>query len=54
LPYRKSVFAIIEIDSKGTIKIEGVQGEFIKPGPEELGAKDHNYSAEISNRVLNF
>ena len=54
LPYQKSVFALVEINSKGTIKIEGIQGDFIKPGPDELGAQNHQYSASISNRVLKF
>lgn len=54
LPYQKSVFALIEIDSKGTIKIEGIKSDFVKPGPEELGAVQHNYSATISNRILKF
>uniref|UniRef100_UPI0032174F21 metallophosphoesterase family protein n=1 Tax=uncultured Draconibacterium sp. TaxID=1573823 RepID=UPI0032174F21 len=54
LPYEKSVFALIEINSKGTITIKGVQSDFVKPGPDELGAGEHNYSAVISNRTLNF
>jgi len=55
LPYRESVFAVIEIDSKrGTIKIDGVQGSFIQPGPDELGIKETSYTAKISNRILNF
>ncbi|MCY1722818.1 metallophosphoesterase [Prolixibacteraceae bacterium Z1-6] len=53
-PYQKSVFAIIELNSKGTITINGVQSDFVKPGPDELGAENHNYSAGISNRTLIF
>jgi len=53
-PYEKSVFALIEINSKGTITIEGIVGGFVKPGPDELGAKNHDYSATISNRILKF
>jgi len=54
LPYEKSIFALIEINSKGTIKIQGIEGGFVKPGPEELGAENHDYSATISNRILKF
>ncbi len=54
LPYQKSVFALIEINSNGTIKIEGVESGFVKPDPEELGAKENAYTATISNRILNF
>lgn len=54
LPYRDPVFAAVKINSKGEIKIEGVQSSFVPPGPEELGAKNHDYSAEITNRTLSF
>lgn len=54
LPYEEPVFAFIEIDPKGIINIKGVEGDFVKPGPEEVGVKEHNYSATISNRTLNF
>ncbi|MDX1284694.1 MAG: metallophosphoesterase [Draconibacterium sp.] len=54
LPYRDPVYAFIEISKKGTIKIEGIQSYFVKPGPEELGMDNHSYSAKISNRVLTF
>jgi 3',5'-cyclic AMP phosphodiesterase CpdA len=54
LPYRESVSAIVEINSDGKLIIKGVQSDFIQPGPEELGAKNHSYSAKISDRVLEF
>lgn len=54
LPYQKSVFALVEIDSEGTIKIEGIQSDFIQPGPEELGVTEHSYSAKITNRILHY
>lgn len=54
LPYEKSVYAIIEINSNGEIIIEGVESGFIKPGPQELGAKSDSYTASISNRILKF
>ena len=53
-PYRESVFAMVEISSKGIITIEGIQSNFIKPGPDELGAKYRRFSAKISNRTLEF
>ncbi|MFW5755233.1 MAG: metallophosphoesterase family protein [Tangfeifania sp.] len=54
LPFRNPVFAVVEVNSNGEIKIEGIQSSFIPPDPEELGAKNHNYSAKISNRTLYF
>ena len=54
LPYEKPVFAMVEINSKGTLTINGVESGFVKPGPEELGAENHNYTATISDRTLKF
>ena len=54
LPYRDPVFAIIGLNSNGTIKIKGVQSTFIKPGPGELGMDNHPYVAKISDRELIF
>lgn len=54
LPFQDPLFAIVEINVKGEINIEGVQSSFIRPGPEELGAKKHDYSAKITNRTLYF
>lgn len=54
LPYREAVYAVVEIDKTGKLRINGVQSEFIKPGPEELGVKEHPYSASISDRELEF
>lgn len=54
LPYSDPVFATVEISSKGKLEIVGTGTNFIKPGPEELGATDHHYTAKISSRVLEF
>ena len=54
LPYEKPVFALIEINPRGKIIINGVKSGFVKPGPEELGVEDHDYTANISSRILEF
>ena len=54
LPYREAVFAVVEIDKKGKLRINGVQSAFIKPGPKELGASENSYSASITDRELEF
>ena len=54
LPYEKPVYALVEIDPNGTILIKGVKSGFVKPGPEELGVEDHDYTANISSRKLEF
>lgn len=56
IPYAESLFAIVDIDSKGTINIKGKQTTYVPPGPKELGIKNKNghmpEEPVISNRVL--
>lgn len=54
IPYRESVFAIVDINRNGRIEISGVQGGFVSPGPDDLGMADHPYSGGISDRIIQF
>ena len=54
LPYREAVFAIVKLKASGKIEIEGVQSDFIRPGPKELGLEISDFSAGITNRILEF
>lgn len=40
VPYKKPVYAIVTLSEEG-VKVEGVEGEFIPPFPEETGIKEH-------------
>jgi len=57
--YQDSLFALIEIDmTKGRMKIEGIQSDWLTPSPDELNIPDpvfnKEYTAEISDRVLHW
>jgi predicted phosphodiesterase len=56
-PYRDPLFAVVEISTDGTIKIEGKNSEFVGPSPWELGYPEQlkKYVApRISSRLLEF
>ena len=54
LPYRDAVFAIVRLNARGKIEVEGIQSDFIQPGPKELGLENSDFSAGITNRILEF
>jgi 3',5'-cyclic AMP phosphodiesterase CpdA len=54
LPYRDAVFAVVKLNSSGKIEIEGIQSDFIQPGPKELGLENTDFTARITNRILDF
>lgn len=55
-PYKDPLYAIVTIRSEGTIEIEGIQSEWIRPSPSELGVPEpkgiDKSTPTISNRVL--
>lgn len=55
-PYRDALYAIVTIRSEGTIEIDGIQSEWIRPSPSELGVPEHGESSKstpkISDRIL--
>lgn len=56
-PYKEPLFAIVEISSKGYIKINGKKSEWVGPSPWELGYPEslRKYvKPEISNRYLRY
>jgi predicted phosphodiesterase len=56
LPYAESIFAIVEINTKGVLTIKGRSTSFVPPGPEELGIKNKDGSIPatpmISDRTI--
>ena len=54
LPYRDAVFAMVKLKPGGKIEIEGIQSNFISPGPKELGLENTDFSAGITNRIVEF
>jgi hypothetical protein len=56
-PYKDPVFATVEIDSRGTIRITGKESSWVGPDPWELGyPREERYKTvpRISTRVLEF
>lgn len=58
VPYKDAVYAIVTVED-GLLKIEGVQSEFVAPGPEALGMEGGMWGgvplvAEISDRVIDY
>ncbi len=55
-PYRDALYAIVTIRSEGAIEIDGIQSEWIRPSPSELGVPEHEESnkstPKISDRIL--
>jgi len=47
VPYRDPLFALVTLESDGTIHIEGTQSEWVGPPPEELG-----YPPEKMDRIV--
>lgn len=57
VPYDTTLYAIVEIDSKGTITVKGVQGNYVKPDPDPALLKkkiDYPVSASMKDRELTF
>lgn len=56
--YEDSLYAFATIDPKGSMNIEGVQSEWVKPSPYDLGMPKgvlgSQYSAEISDYKITF
>ncbi len=36
-PYEKPLYAFVTLSSEGTLKIEGIQGKWVAPSPDEMG-----------------
>ncbi len=56
-PYKDPLFAIVEIDSKGIIRITGRKSTWVGPSPKELGYHGTHWekaSPQISSRELEF
>ncbi len=56
-PYKDALYAFVELDiSKGQLKIEGIQSEWLAPSPADLKMPKQVYGAQsspiISNRAL--
>ena len=49
-PYQNPLYAIVELNNKGAY-VEGKTGEFIKPGPTDMGCNEE-LSASICNREI--
>lgn len=56
IPYDRPLYAVVEIDARGEIRIEGVRGKYVKPeaDPELLRAKPYPCSPVISTLRLKF
>ncbi|WP_044206563.1 metallophosphoesterase [Flammeovirga sp. OC4] len=55
VPYKIPVYAIVEVNEQGYIDIMGVEGDFIAPGPKDLGVNfDYEISPSVSDRYLKF
>jgi predicted phosphodiesterase len=58
-PYRDPIFATIEVDSRGTITIDGNESSWVGPDPWELGYPEETRQRDrtvprIASRELNF
>jgi 3',5'-cyclic-AMP phosphodiesterase len=56
-PYKDPLYATVEIDSRGIIRITGRESTWVGPDPWELGYPEKNreiFSPSISNRELEF
>ena len=56
-PYKDPLFALVEIDSRGIIRITGRESSWVGPGPLELGysgTHKEKTSSRISSRELEF
>ena len=55
-PYKDALYAIVTVRSNGTIEIDGIQSEWIRPGPSEFGVPEpkeiDKSTPGISSRVL--
>lgn len=49
-PYKAPLYAVVELNSKGAC-IKGMAGEFIKPGPVDMGCEE-DLSASIMDREI--
>ena len=56
-PYKDPLFALVEIDSRGIIRITGRESSWVGPDPSELGYRETHWkkiSSRITNRELEF
>jgi hypothetical protein len=55
-PYRDALYAIVTITPEGTIEIDGIQSQWIRPTPSELGVPEldeiNKSTPKISDRIL--
>jgi len=55
-PYKDALYAIVTVRPEGTIEIDGIQSDWIRPGPSELGVLEPEQGNEstpkISDRIL--
>lgn len=56
IPYDRALYATVEVDAKGTIKITGVKGKYVKPEPDKelLKTKPYPCSPVVSSLKLTF
>ncbi|MEX0289180.1 MAG: metallophosphoesterase [Flavobacteriaceae bacterium] len=56
--YKDPLYAIVTLDSEGTLKVEGKRSEWVAPSPSDIGMPPQvygsEYSAEISDYTLNY
>ncbi len=57
-PYEKPLWACVELDPKGTIRIEGVRSRWVGPSPSDLGLKagpnQQGIAPFVSDRSMKF
>ncbi len=56
-PYKDPLYTIVEISTKGFIKILGKKSEYVGPSPWELGYPDHlrkYVKPQITERLMKF
>lgn len=56
IPYREPLYAIVEIDARGKLTIQGLQGSFLPPAPDpaKLASKPYNCTPSVQARKLKF
>ena len=54
VPYDAPLYAVVSIDPKGEILVEGQSARFVPPTPRELGRDDERITAKILDRKLRF
>lgn len=56
IPYKDALYAIVNVNTKGKVRIEGVKSGYVEPAPdpEKLKTKPYPCSAEIPDRKFTY